>query len=277
MHLPDHYLDPITSAATAVLSGGAITYALVRLRRDPSTRIAPIAATSACIFAAQMINFPIASGTSGHLVGGALAGVLLGPWAGLIAMASVLAVQAIILGDGGIAALGANILNMGILGVTVGTASRAVPWVHLGSPNVQRAFTAAIAAWLSVVLAALACALEMAASGAAAAADVVPAMLAVHALIGLPEAAITATVIALAGYAVSPRTTSPPFALHDFAGSHASQSIGRQCKWAFALATILIALSPFASTLPDGLEHVAANLNLSDHTATDLAPASAAE
>jgi cobalt/nickel transport system permease protein len=277
MHLPDHYLDPTTAAATAALSGGAVAYAIVRLRREPTVRIAPIAATSAFIFAAQMVNFPIAGGASGHLVGGALAGILLGPWAGLIAMTSVLAVQAIILGDGGIAALGANILNMGVLCVLVGAACRAVPLIRRGTSRVHQAIAAAIAAWLSVVLAALACAIEMVASGVAAAAEVIPAMLGIHALIGLPEAAISAAVIALAGYATSPRVTSLPSANHHLASSHAPPSIGRQCKWAFAMAAILIALSPFASTLPDGLERVAANLNLPHHHAADVAPASADE
>jgi cobalt/nickel transport system permease protein len=142
---------------------------------------------------------------------------------------------------------------------------------------VRRAFTAAIAAWLSVVIAALACAIEMAASGTAAAAEVIPAMLGIHALIGLPEAAISAAVIALVGYATSPRSASLPSANDHLASSHAPQSIGRQSKWAFATAAILIALSPFASTLPDGLERVAANLNLPHHHATDVAPASADE
>ena len=106
MHLPDHYLDPLTCAATAVLSGGAITYALIRVRHEPATKVFAAAATSAAIFAVQMINFPVASGTSGHLLGGVLAGVLLGPWAGLLAMAAVLLVQAVIFGDGGVLALG---------------------------------------------------------------------------------------------------------------------------------------------------------------------------
>ena len=104
------------------LSGGAVTYALFRLRRQAAAKALSIAATGALIFAAQMVNFPIATGTSGHLLGGALSGMLLGPWAGLLAMTAVLAVQAVVFGDGGILALGANVLNMGVIGVLVGAA-----------------------------------------------------------------------------------------------------------------------------------------------------------
>jgi cobalt/nickel transport system permease protein len=149
--------------------------------------------------------------------------------------------------------------------------------IRRGTSKVHQAIAAAIAAWLSVVLAALACAVEMSISGTAAAAEVIPAMLGIHALIGLPEAAISAAVIALADYAVSPHSTSLPSANHHLSRSQAPQSIGRQSKWAFAMAAGLIALSPFASTLPDGLERMAENLNLPHHHAADVAPASADE
>ena len=265
MHLPDHYLDPMTSTVTALISGGAVTYALVRMRRDPRAQVVPVAATGAVIFAAQMVNFPIAGGTSGHLVGGALAGILLGPWAGMVAMAAVLAVQAFIFGDGGVAALGANILNMGVIGVSVGAACRAVPliWrksseptqVELGKPYLPNAIAAAIAGWLSVVLAALACALEMTASGAAAVTEVVPAMVGLHALIGLPEAAITALAVSLVAYVPSQATAL-------------SNRLGQ--LGLISAAIIAITLAPFASSLPDGLERVAEGLVSSTNTTAAL-------
>ena len=242
MHLPDHYLDPMTSTVAALISGGAVTYALVRMRRDPRAQVVPVAATGAVIFAAQMVNFPIAGGSSGHLIGGALAGILLGPWAGLVAMTAVLAVQALIFGDGGVLALGANVFNMGVIGVSVGAACRAAPLVRLGIPNMHRVIASAIAGWLSVVLAALACALEMAASGAAAVTEIVPAMVGVHALIGLPEAAITALAVSLLA-SVPSQATAP------------SNRRGR--LGLISAAVIAVALAPFASSLPDGLERVA--------------------
>ena len=128
MHLPDHYLDPATAGATAIISGGALAYEMARVRSEAANgnalnTSAQAAAVGAAIFAAQMVNFPVAAGTSGHVVGGALAGLLLGPWVGLLTMAAVLTVQAVVFGDGGIIALGANILNMGVIGVAIGVSA----------------------------------------------------------------------------------------------------------------------------------------------------------
>jgi len=258
MHLPDHYLDPFTAATTALLSGGAVTYALVRLRSQPATNILPAAAVGAGIFAAQMINFPVASGTSGHLVGGALAGMLLGPWAGLLTMAVVLAVQAVVFGDGGILALGANILNMGVIGVGIGAIMDqslrhfGCHWlgqcVGAGCHWLCQCFAAALAAWLSVMAAALGCAIEMSLSGPASATDVVPAMLSIHALIGFGEAAITAPVVFVA-------FAAPSRVRHAHAGL-------------FLAAIIVVALAPFASSLPDGLESVAESLSVQPNDTT---------
>jgi cobalt/nickel transport system permease protein len=258
MHLPDHFLDPATSTATALLSAGALAYAAVRIRRSDTPAVLPAAAVAAGTFAAQMLNYPVASGTSGHLVGGALAGMLLGPWMGLWAMAAVLAVQAIVFGDGGIVALGANILNMGVIGVAIGSRSR-LPSGTL-SP-VARLLSAALAGWLAVVAGALACSLQMAASGTAAAADVVPAMLRVHALIGLSEGAITALVVMAVALAVGRLSST---AAHRQAVSRTDRADGRfglNLRAGALLITIaLVALAPFASSLPDGLERVTESL-----------------
>jgi cobalt/nickel transport system permease protein len=251
MHLPDHFLDPATMAATAVVSAGAVAYSIFRVRREPAPKIIAAAGVAAGIFAAQMVNFPIASGTSGHLVGGALAGMLLGPWAGLLAMSAVLAVQAIVFGDGGILALGANILNMGVIGVAIGAVFDRLVVVQANSTNgfLRRASASALAGWIAVVAAALVCAIEIAASGAVSLSEVVPAMLSVHAVIGLAEGAITAILVSVCSYGIAHGWLRPV----------------EQEQRVFGLAlafvvVVLIALAPLASTLPDGLESAVAGL-----------------
>jgi cobalt/nickel transport system permease protein len=144
---------------------------------------------AAFIFAAQMLNFPVVGGTSGHLLGGVLAAVLLGPWAGAIVIAVVLVVQCLIFQDGGLTALGANILNMSFVGTMGGWAVFVLLKLALGKKGVLAAV--AVAAWISVIMASAACALELALSGTVAAAVVFPAMLGIHALIGIGEAVIT--------------------------------------------------------------------------------------
>jgi cobalt/nickel transport system permease protein len=252
MHLPDHFLDPATMAATAVISGGAVAYSIVRVRQESVTKVLSAAGVAAGIFAAQMVNFPIASGTSGHLVGGALAGMLLGPWAGLLAMSSVLAVQAIVFGDGGILALGANILNMGVIGVTAGVAvDRLLVAQHANSANslVRRASASALAGWIAVVAGALVCAMEMAVSAAASPSEIVPAMLGVHAMIGLAEGAITAILITACSYGIGRGWLG--------AVEREQRVLGPTLVFA---TIVVIALAPLASALPDGLESVAAGL-----------------
>lgn len=252
MHLPDHFLDPATMAATAVISGGAVVYSIVRVRQEPEPKVIAAAGVAAGIFAAQMVNFPIALGTSGHLVGGALAGMLLGPWAGLLAMSSVLAVQAIVFGDGGILALGANILNMGVIGVTAGVAvDRLLVAQHANSGNnlVRCAFASALAGWIAVVAGALVCAMEIAVSGAASPSEVVPAMLGVHAMIGLAEGAITAILITACSYGIA----------RGWRGAVEHEQRILDPTLVFAII-VVIALAPLASALPDGLESVAAGL-----------------
>jgi cobalt/nickel transport system permease protein len=148
----------------------------------------------AFIFAAQMLNFPVLGGTSGHLLGGVLAAVLLGPSAAAVVLASVLLVQCLIFQDGGLMALGANILNMAIMGTFGGYA---VFWMIYRLRPTARGFRAAVAAaaWFSVMLASAACALELALSGTAQLATVLTAMAGVHAFIGIGEALITMLVV----------------------------------------------------------------------------------
>jgi cobalt/nickel transport system permease protein len=149
---------------------------------------------SAFIFAAQMLNFPVAGGTSGHLLGGVLAAVLLGPYAGAIVISVVLTAQCLIFQDGGLTTLGANIFNMAIIGTIGGYLIYNV--IHkFAKGKTGMVVAIAISAWLSVVLASSACAVELAISGTIPLSVALPAMAGIHSLIGLGEAVITCLVV----------------------------------------------------------------------------------
>jgi cobalt/nickel transport system permease protein len=196
MHIPDGFLDPGVAAATGVVAGGAIAIGLRKAEATFDERRAPLlGVTAAFVFAAQMLNFPVAGGTSGHFLGAALATVLLGPWLACVVLAVVLVVQAFLFADGGISALGANVFNMGVVGalgagLLLGAARRVLP-------PTRRAFLAstAVAAWLAVVAGAVACSFELAISGTAPLATVLPAMVGVHVLIGVGEAVVTVAAV----------------------------------------------------------------------------------
>ena len=157
--------------------------------------IALMGVMSALIFALQMINFPIIGGTSGHLLGGALAAIVLGPNAGAIVIAVVLIVQAFIFMDGGVAALGANIFNMAIVGVY---GSYLIYWLisRISKKRTIFLISVAVASWLSVVIASFFAALELGISGTYALGSTLKAMVGVHSIIGIGEAIITVAVIA---------------------------------------------------------------------------------
>ena len=178
------------------LSCATVLYAARRVNRDPSGRIVPIMGMlAAFVFAAQMLNFPVLGGTSGHLAGGALLGILLGPMAGLITMATVVIAQALILQDGGLAALGANIFNMGAVASFSGYAAFRL----LGGdrPGGRRlAISSFLAGWLSMMLSAACCSLELAFSGAIPLRVGLPAMAGYHAVIGIFEGGLTAGIMA---------------------------------------------------------------------------------
>jgi cobalt/nickel transport system permease protein len=156
-----------------------------------------LSVTAAFVFAAQMLNFPIAGGTSGHLLGGVLAAVLLGPWNALLVMTVVLVIQCLAFGDGGVTALGSNIFNMGWIDVVAGYGLFRVIQTLL--PKTRGAFMAAVAvaSWAGVVAAAMACAAELAISGTIPLGIGLPAMLGVHALIGIGEAIITTAAVSV--------------------------------------------------------------------------------
>ena len=195
MHIPDGFISIGTAAVTYVGSAGAIAYSVRRANRELGERQVPLMGVMAAfIFAAQMINFKVAGGTSGHLLGGALVAILLGPWAGTLIITAVLVVQALIFQDGGLIALGANILNMAVLGVWSAYAlyallKRAIPGVK------GRWLGGFISAWASVLIASLACALELAVSGTSPLGVVLPTMALVHMLIGIGEGLITTGVL----------------------------------------------------------------------------------
>jgi cobalt/nickel transport system permease protein len=196
MHIPDGFLSNEVALACAVPAIAAVGYGLRRAEVDLDDRRVPLlGVTAAFVFAAQMLNFPVAGGTSGHFLGAALAAVLLGPWLASLVLAVVLAVQAFVFADGGITALGANVLNMGVVGgVMVGGLMLAA---RKALPNSRATLlgVAAGGAWLAVVAGATACAIQLAVSGTVPLGTVLPAMLGVHAVIGIGEAAITVAAV----------------------------------------------------------------------------------
>ncbi len=197
MHIPDGFLNIPVSAVTWAIAVTLIAVSLKRVQAEYQERAVPLMGVCAAfIFAAQMINFPIPGGTSGHLLGGTLAGALLGPWAGSLVMASVFIVQGVIFQDGGITVMGANIFNMGLIGTFGGYYLFAAIRRALGSNQLRSAVVAsAVAAWCSVVAAALACALELAASGTVPLNVALAAMVSWHILIGIGESLITVATI----------------------------------------------------------------------------------
>ena len=196
MHIPDGFLSNSINLATFGLSGLTLGLSLKKARLEITDREVPlIGVTAAFIFAAQMINFPVAGGTSGHFLGAALAAILLGPWISFIIMALVLVLQCLGFADGGLTALGSNVMNMGLIGgVGVYYIFRLFQKLL---PKTNRGFltASALASWCSVFLASFACAVELALSGTSPAKIVIPAMAGFHALIGIGEALITTAIL----------------------------------------------------------------------------------
>lgn len=198
MHVPDGFLNLPTSAATGLVAAAGVGLALRGARRELDERTTPLAGmVSTFVFAAQMLNFPVAAGTSGHLLGGALAAVLVGPWTATLCLSVVLIVQALLFADGGITALGTNIVLMGLVGVWVGW------WVFrlvarlLPKRRTMVPVAAALGGFVSVPAAALTFAALFAVGGTAPipAGTLFVAMGSVHLLIGIGEAVITALVV----------------------------------------------------------------------------------
>ncbi len=249
MHIPDGFLSVLVSVVLWVLSIAVIAYALRRVNREVGERQVPLMGVlAAAIFAGQMLNFTVTGGTSGHLMGAALATILLGPWAAVIVMTTVVGVQALIFQDGGLLALGANIFNMGVVGVaTAYFTYRTVQ--RLAGGKRWGVFAGGFAAgWLSVVIAALGVALQLALSAASPASVAVPAMGGIHLLIGIGEGLITLGALAFL-YTARP----------DLVVGGGAAGAGSRAVWAGGLliAVALAVLAPLASAHPDGLEWVA--------------------
>lgn len=198
MHVPDGFLDAPTSLATGAVAVAGVGLALRGARRELDERTAPLAGlVAAFVFATQMINFPVGAGTSGHLLGGALAAALVGPWTGVLVISVVLLVQALLFADGGLTALGTNITLMGLIGVAVGWAVIVLVRAVLPRRTASVVPAVALGALLSVPAAAAVFTLLFALSGVAdvPTGTVLTAMLGWHTVIGLGEAAITALVV----------------------------------------------------------------------------------
>ena len=252
LHIPDGLLSPLVSLLSWILTIALLWVALRRVGDDLGERQVPLMGVMAAfIFAAQMINFPVAGGTSGHLLGGALAAIALGPWAGMLVMASVVIVQGLLFQDGGLLVMGANILNMGLLTVAVGYGLyRLAP---RGNRRL-RLLLAGVGAWLSVMVGAFATSMELWLSGTALLDLVLPAMLSVHALIGLGEALITVAALSFL------LRTRP-----DLIEEGNAQAGGR--GWVAAgllISLVVVLLAPLASANPDGLYRVARDLGFLD-------------
>ena len=258
MHIRDGILAPEVCLVAGAISLGAIAFSLRRLRLDLEDRAVPLTGMmAALVFAGQMVNFPLLGlPVSGHLLGGVLAAVMLGPWAGCLAIAMVLIVQAVLFSDGGLLSLGANVLNMGVVGAWGGYAVYSTIRRLLGNGTAATVSAAVIAAWLSVLAAAALFCVEFVCSSRPDVdlRGVLSLMVLYHALIGVGEALITGAVLAfvLARRADLVPTLNPIGPVKTVGGFAASGLIA-----ALAVAAIL---APFKSELPDGLDAVSQTL-----------------
>ncbi|WP_424213338.1 energy-coupling factor ABC transporter permease [Streptomyces sp. BI20] len=301
MHVPDGFIDTPVSIASGVVAAGAVAVALRGARRELDSRTAPLAGlVAAFVFAVQMLNFPVAAGTSGHLLGGALAAILVGPYTGILCVSVVLLMQAVLFADGGLTALGVNITDMAL--VTVVVAYAIFKGLLKLLPNTRRSVTLAsfAAALVSVPAAAIAFTGLYALGGTTEVplGQVFGAMVGVHVLIGIGEAAITAATVGavlavrpdlvhgaahtlaaaplklrIDGELVDAPAASPASPAAPAAAPVAARSVGK--LWAVGLVIALVLagfVSAFASSSPDGLEKVAADHGI-DERARDSATA----
>ncbi|MFE3518433.1 energy-coupling factor ABC transporter permease [Streptomyces sp. NPDC059166] len=284
MHVPDGFINAPVSAVAGVVAAGAVAVSLRGARRELGERTAPLAGlVAAFIFAVQMLNFPVAAGTSGHLLGGALAAILVGPYTGVLCIAVVLLMQGVLFADGGLTALGVNITDMGV--VTVVVAYALYRGLTRVLPPTRRSATIAsfVAALVSVPAAAVAFTLIYAVGGTTDVPldNVFTAMVGVHVLIGIGEALITALTVGTV-LAVRPdlvhgaRGLSAPLKLRvdgelvDAPAAAAPEPVAARSTravWAAGLAAAVVLagfVSFYASASPDGLEKVAADKGIDE-------------
>ncbi|MFJ9819891.1 energy-coupling factor ABC transporter permease [Streptomyces sp. NPDC101151] len=293
MHVPDGFIDAPTSAVTGVIAAGALAVSLRGARRELDERTAPLAGlVAAFIFAVQMLNFPVAAGTSGHLLGGALAAILVGPYTGVLCVSVVLLMQGVLFADGGLSALGVNITDMAL--VTTIVAYAVFRGLLAVLPRKRRSVTVAsfVAALLSVPAAAVAFTLmyEIGGTTDVAIGKVATAMIGVHVLIGIGEAVITALTVS-AVIAVRPDLVHGARGLQQrlqlrvdgalvdapaAAPAPVAARTSRRTVWITGLVTSLVLagfVSFYASANPDGLEKVAHDKGIDkkaeEHAAAD--------
>lgn len=253
LHIPDGFLNITVSLVFWVITMILVGLAISKTNKTLGEKQIPLMGIMAAfIFAAQMLNFPVAGGTSGHFLGGALAAIVLGPWAGILVMTAVVGLQGLLFQDGGLLVMGANIFNMGILTAVIGFGLyRTVINQNRG----VRLVVAGLAAWLSTMAAALLTSLQLWLSGTTQLEIVIPTMLGVHALIGIGEALITVAALAFI------EQTRP-----DLLSAEKSAASGGR-GWIIAgvvFAILAVLISPFASGDPDGLERVAEDIGFLD-------------
>ncbi len=251
LHIPDGFLSLPISIVCWLLTAAALTIAVRNAQEDLDDRLIPLAGVMAAfIFAGQMINFPVAGGTSGHLVGATLAAIVLGPWLAILVMTAVISLQALLFQDGGLVVMGANILVMGVVPVMVGYGFyRTV----VNKSRRWKLVSTAVSAWLSIESAAFITALLLGVSATSSLSIAIPAMLIVHALIGIGEALITI-------FALNFIMRTRPQLLEK-----SGEAGGR--GWIVAgmlVALFVVFLAPFASTSPDGLMKVATQIGFVD-------------
>jgi len=255
MHIPDGFLNVAIAVICWVMTVAGLGVALWRSGKTLGPRQVPLMGVlAAFIFAAQMLNFTVAGGTSGHLIGGALAAILLGPWAAVLTMTTVVSIQALVFQDGGLLVMGANILNMAIIAPLVAYGVYRGVMALAGGRRWGLFAGGFAAAWLSVVVAAVATSIQLAFSGTSLLGVALPAMAGVHVLIGIGEGLIT--VGALAFVTAARRDLL-----------EVSDKPVRGLGWAaigLAIALVVTLFAPLASEHPDGLERVAEDLGFID-------------
>lgn len=256
MHIPDGFLSAPVSITGWLGLLGILLFALHRTRRTLAAHQVPLMGIlAACIFAAQMISFHVTDGTSSHLLGATLAAILLDPWAAVLVMASVIGVQCLLFHDGGLLALGFNVLNIGVVAGFVGHTTFVQVRKKLGNTSAAQLVGAGVGAWLGVVVAAAVCALDLAISGTSPLAVALPEMMSIYALVGVGEALITVVVL------IFIRQTQPNWLVH------AAQASNLNADWitlGLMFAIVLAFISPLADRSPDGLDTVAQHLGFSN-------------
>jgi len=256
-HIPDGFLSPAVLAGTAAVSGGALWLAARRTRTSLAERQLPlIGAMTAFLFAAQLFNFPLTAGTSAHLLGGVLVAALAGPATAMLVVFSVVLVQALLFQDGGIAALGANTLNLAVLGAGGGWLVWRWLLALLGTGQRVRLVAAALAAFASAMLTGLGVALELSLSGAVPLRAGLLVVGGAHVFVGLGEAVLTGGILALAWRARPELLSALPTA-----GPSAR-------RWTLAAtaaaAGVAVLATLFASSSPDVLQSAAVRFGLRD-------------